>query len=624
MKRYLIYTFSIAALFAAGSVTTVTAQQNALDRQVEVVREYTPDVEHARKIDFEPRMADTVALRPEISYSVTPTPWVGVFDARPIDPISVDASPFRPERPFYLRVGLGAPWQTLGDLYATATTNNDIALGAYVNHNGRWAKLRNDLGDKERSTATRNIVGGYFEKKWKRKTLSVDVRDDFRFYRAFGGSNASFGELPWRATNDPHSYNDVSAKVAFGDSFTDFSKFNYKVGVSASNFSGREKFVQNSVGGFFHGGFDIAGGDAVIALDFDYTGGAHTLADYSDWRIGVSPGYSFRVKDIYLKVGMEFIYNNHLGNSDFYLFPDVKFVYDGIYGFVPYIDMYGSLGSGSYKSLSYANPYVSTSVPHKALKGSGESYFYLPNSSVYGFRLGAYGSITQALSYEIFAQADLWSDYNYFMYYRMQSESGADFPSGYFMPISHKNVYEFSFGGALSARVAKGLTIDFGVKYNYVTMSKLRDMLSAGSSQTVIINGIPQPVITPGETLLGWLIEDDKAGLGIPEFELNTKISYNWRDKFMVSVSVDLLGKRVFSEVTLKDVASSSGYDWTRIYENVTVKPTVNVGFETEYKVNDRFNIFLRGDNLANQRIYEFNHYPGLGINFMLGAKVTF
>ena len=42
-----------------------------LNREMEVTREYEPSVDAASKLGVKPNMVDTVALRPEVDFSVT-------------------------------------------------------------------------------------------------------------------------------------------------------------------------------------------------------------------------------------------------------------------------------------------------------------------------------------------------------------------------------------------------------------------------------------------------------------------------------------------------------------------------------------------------------------------------
>lgn len=63
MKR-LLYIFLILCLPVA-----VSAQ---VAKQVEVTKDYTPSVSTAQKMSILPDMTDTVTMRPDIDYTITP------------------------------------------------------------------------------------------------------------------------------------------------------------------------------------------------------------------------------------------------------------------------------------------------------------------------------------------------------------------------------------------------------------------------------------------------------------------------------------------------------------------------------------------------------------------------
>ncbi len=72
MKR--AYLISICALTAA-AVAWPSVSSAQANKQVEVTKAYIPQVGDARKPAIEVDMTDTVKLRPEIDYTITPRTW---------------------------------------------------------------------------------------------------------------------------------------------------------------------------------------------------------------------------------------------------------------------------------------------------------------------------------------------------------------------------------------------------------------------------------------------------------------------------------------------------------------------------------------------------------------------
>ena len=111
MKRVLI--LSAAVLFCG---VPLRAQ---VTKQVEVTKTYVPEVSKAVKLPIVPDMTDTVRLRPEIDYTVTPSALATNLSTEPFRPATVTYWEFDRPRPLYLKVGAGAPLNSVLDLYAS-------------------------------------------------------------------------------------------------------------------------------------------------------------------------------------------------------------------------------------------------------------------------------------------------------------------------------------------------------------------------------------------------------------------------------------------------------------------------------------------------------------------------
>ena len=157
MKRVLI--LSAAVLFCG---VPLRAQ---VTKQVEVTKVYVPEVSKAVKLPIVPDMTDTVRLRPEIDYTVTPSALATNLSTEPFRPASVTYWEFNRPRPLYLKVGAGAPLNSVLDLYAsTQNPGTGYAVG-YLNHTGDWAEIRNDFGVRPVSWRMHNRMGAAAERR---------------------------------------------------------------------------------------------------------------------------------------------------------------------------------------------------------------------------------------------------------------------------------------------------------------------------------------------------------------------------------------------------------------------------------------------------------------------------
>ena len=62
MKRYIVVLIALCAVSLSASAQVA--------KQVEVTKDYAPEIGEARKMDIAPNMVDTITIRPEIDYSV--------------------------------------------------------------------------------------------------------------------------------------------------------------------------------------------------------------------------------------------------------------------------------------------------------------------------------------------------------------------------------------------------------------------------------------------------------------------------------------------------------------------------------------------------------------------------
>ncbi len=60
-----------------------------VEKQVEVTKAYIPSLEAAEKLPIAPDMTDTMTLRPEIDYTITPLSLETTLMTRPIRPATV-------------------------------------------------------------------------------------------------------------------------------------------------------------------------------------------------------------------------------------------------------------------------------------------------------------------------------------------------------------------------------------------------------------------------------------------------------------------------------------------------------------------------------------------------------
>ena len=298
MKRYIII-YAATAVAAAMAFVPALAQdtQSSMNKQVEVTKMYVPDIAPAQKLAIEPDMTDTVKIRPDIDYSITPLSWQTNLTTEKFRPATMTYWDFNRPRNFYLKAGVGYPLLSEGDLYASTQNPDTGFLTFYVNHHGRYDNIANYFGKKYDSRSMNNRIGlnlGWYAGK---RILEGDFSYDIDSYHRYAGSKLTDGNPTEReskfaeAVGDKVSTGLLNGSIRFGDDFIDLSRVNFNIGVRGSLFSDWSDLrVMNTFQTPAEAGFDDVryaeysyGASAAIARKF----GGHTISadvDYDSYR----------------------------------------------------------------------------------------------------------------------------------------------------------------------------------------------------------------------------------------------------------------------------------------------------------------------------------------------------
>lgn len=556
---------AVAALLATGMLHAQT-DTTTISQRIEVTRQYVPEVGGARKLDFQPRMADTVTLKPDISYSITPTPWRSVFGTDPIAPVSISTAEYERHRPLYMLLGGGYPAQSFLDLYADLSTLRDTRFGIYARHYGQWSDPGLQTGGTNDGWWTDNRIGLYASRDFGERTLDFDLRMDMNLYALTANSLA--------VKSSTNTYLTPKLSAAFGDNFTDLSHFNYRIGVSGSIW-----FPQRSGNG----------GDAAVDADFGWRVGKGFLqtslafdgwwADGEDWYASFAPNYRMRLGKLAFRAGLKIYYNSFrlpytdiqvrdIHGSHIYLLPDIGLEYNITDALAPYVTIDGNIGDGSWASLMKLNPYLyngATARP-KSLDA----------------RIGIRGAANEVVTYDIYAGYSM-SEMPFFIGLGNTYDYMA-FGAG----LTPADI--FHAGAGVGVRIPAGFSLYAGIRYNHVSTN---GNLWSGRATTYD----------------SYLIPFGAVGTAIPECAVTGKIGYEYRGRLFVNVGIEVAGRKYYAAVD----NYLSG-----------VPATVNLSAGIEYRTGERFALFVAGDNLLDQQIYRHLGYNALGANVTAGIKALF
>ena len=571
------------------AVLSVSAQ---VVKQVEVTKEYAPEIGEARKMDVAPNMVDTITLRPEIDYTITPRSFASALGTHRFKPATVTYWEYNRNYPFYLKLGAGYPLNTVGDLYATAHRADVGYITGYINHYGQYSKLKyqetpdGQIFKDNSSTKMNNKFGVMGGKYFGRYTLAGDIYYRMDQYHRYPLHNLyAEDETPiLEYTRRKIAYDDIKLAVSFGDSFADYSHLNFNVYATADLYNDKSK---NFIEGDRYQQVNVEAGASIareitkrsaLSCNIDYKGyyGTQSLKAYENSVVGATLMYRYRSGGLIdVNVGAEVLYDHnpadvqkqHRVHAFPYLALSLNINDKGT--FVPYIEVDGELQNNSYYSLVRRNPYVAILGGES---GSLSANTVLPNSELYNIRFGVSGHTADSkFAYRLYTNMSFMTNALYW-YNINQLFFGVE--------SAKRNIW--SLCGAVDYKPISQLLLTAQVKGSlYTTFAEVENAL--------------------------------------PPVEAQLKVRYIHK-KFTLGLSADLYGPTKWTYIRNTSIFSE---EQSGVFEAPT---SLDLSLYGDWRVGKACTLYLEGNNLLGDVLptYRWAFYREMGASFTVGVKVQF
>lgn len=565
------------------------AVQAQVGKQVEVTKTYVPELDQALKLAIEPDMVDTVTMQPDIDYTITPLSLKHNMATRPIRPATVTYWEFNRPLPFYLKVGAGYPFNTALDLYLSTQHASTGYAMLFVNHEGQYARIRNDYAEKNNSTRMYNRIGAAAGKYLGRHVLEGEVSYTDRGFHADGsprrpeeiaeitGPTAFWGGDALRAGV-------AEARVRIGDDFQDLSRFNFNVAAHGA------LFREHACG---RAGESTLGAELALGQRFNghllrFDAGVEQIAGtrssrYNDLTASGGLQYGFRSARFDLLLGAALRYDRVQpddpdagADSKVWLLPSLRLRFDGGRSrAIPFVELDSEWENNSYASLFLRNPV--------ALYGAGLDR----NSVGYHLRAGLEGNVARGrMAYRLYAGALTERNHIYWLICRGRNYGMAAI-AGY------GRLTGASLNFETDIKPADGLQLAFALHGNLYN----------------------KPDAEQGAPRCN----------GLPAFRAEAGLHYRSR-KIAFGITADMQSRRRWSCFDMDELIPEEITDGEIGYETALweVPFTVDLRASFDWFVGERATLFAEGRNLAAARLCQWPGLPELGPNFTLGVKVQF
>ena len=548
-----------------------------VEKQVEVTKAYVPSLERAEKLAVQPDMTDTMQLRPDIDYTVTPLSLQTTLATRPMRPAEVTYWEFNRPKPFYVKAGVGYPLQSVADVYAsTQHPGTGYALG-YLHHTGRYADIKNDFGEKRSALRMENRIGGAAGKYLGKHLLEGDVNYTHRAYRRYGDRYPE----GWSSLKAGIGYSDLAACVRLGDDFQDLTRTNFELAMDGTLFYDHMELSENQQHGsqrewgvVAHVGRALKKSMLDGRVGFRQRTGDKGLDGCKQQLVEAAVRYVRRIEQCSFEVGVDYVYDrikHPKPTKEHYVFPYLHLEFDLISDAVkPFIEVDGSLQSNDFRSLSLVNPYL-----------VGATWLNRSTPEWEG-RGGLTGhSKNNRFTYRVFLACAYRDNNLYWLVPLLDKEAPKAYVAGWLR--SHlERQRRFTLGGELNYRPTTAWLFDASVRF--------------------------------------YAYEDQHhLDHGKPEWEASAGVCYEGR-KVRIGLRAHWMGERYWSMIAPdeKQIAKHT------LLDRYEAPSAMDVQLDFEWRISGMTALFVEGRNLLNADLYELPTMPEYGISAMAGVRLTF
>lgn len=539
--------------------------QEGMNKEVNVVRPYSPTIGDAFKTRFIPRLDDLIQVPTHFKYSI---------EASRINPLlrlrELDATDYRPKstdelKPSQVTLGFGNYWTPMGKLSLNTLRNQKMSLGVDASHLSSQGSVK--MAD------DRKIYAGYGDSKVRlsaqgflgKSTLSSDVYFSEDHHYLYGYSTDSM--------KNGNPVTPLYLRVTQKDSvpFQQFIILGTKLSLRSNEKSSRGWQYR------IDGGYDFLLDDlhemehegkldVLLSKEFekfslgaeiggDYVNRTHQPDTLSYVVANLDPWIGFDWKFVKLTGGPKVAMDRNAEKFLFYPRLNVEINITNL--LVPYFGLNGYYENHTYRSLTRENPYIND---NPTIRPTNHRFI------AYG---GLRGRIAPAVAFNL---AVSWEDVRDLFFYVPDESS----------PLRNKflTVYDngsiLKSGGEVSLRQSDNLSF-----------------ILKGSYYRYTLDSLPAPWHKPG-------------------WDLNFTTRYAWKKKLVVKADLFVFGK-----YSVPEPDPQKG----KVKE---LNGLVDVNLAAEYQITSWMSAFAQVNNLISDKYFIWQNYPMQRINFIAGFAWIF
>jgi hypothetical protein len=563
-KMKLSYLFIV--IIALMLVNTAKAQEEESDlgtQSLTIYTDFTLVLKDASRVQYLPVIMDTVSVKPEFNYNVSPTVFNTRFTPTPINAASLSKDSKPVLKNGHIKLGVGNYLSPLIDVYYNSTYQQNYSLGAYARHHSASGRSKNAADQKVFNGFNRNQVKLYGQKFFDYATLTGDLgfNSNEIFYYGYD-PDIDIGNLTRprdKIEIENQRWMNLNPKIQLKSSYARSDRINYDM---QANYNYMFNITDD-----YHHGLKINGDfyktlkkiDLGLEAGFVYHNDLINTIENEDKYLHLNPYAKSYSQDWQIKLGLNTTGEFPGDTTIYHFYPNILIQHNVSNTIIPYVSYKGYLDDNCIFNMIQRNPYIQR-------LGDIE-----PTNFAQVIDLGLKGNISRNLYFHINGNYSKIDNMAFFVNDTSETRNNK-------FIIEHSNVERFSGYGEIGIREINNLNFILKGNYYYYSYIKTRE----------------KP----------W---------HMPTLKISFAGEYEYSRDIKFGIEAFYVGKRYAKEYAA---------DLSIIEKEL--KPIIDVNLYGEYSLASNFNTFIYLNNLLGSKQYIWNDYHSMGFNIMLGLKYSF
>lgn len=564
------------------SASTMFGQENRKTKDtintevVNVVKPYTPKVSDAFKVKEIPTLDDAeTTTKKEIKYNIFSIPVASTFTPAKGKAAEVDKGEKAKLYDNYASFGVGSYTSFLGEVYLNHAINRTESVGGYVSHHSSQGGIEDLLLDDAFSNTQ---INANYARKLRDYSWNVDAGFQQQVFNWYGLPQPPYDQAFADPMMPQHKFFtfEFGGEIDFDDRL--FNNGNMRFRRFADDYdSGENHFAMST-------NFDIPlnDGDLNSTIKLDYLNGSFDQSyqttdklKYGNFNIGVSSSYQMKQDDLTLNLGASVFYLNdtEAGKNKVYIYPNITATYRLVNELlIAYGGIEGGLIQNTYHKFASTNPYVSPTLN------------ILPTDKQYDAYVGLKGKLSNNMSYNIRGKYYAENDKALFKNNTDLNETpNNNYNRGNSYNVVYDNISTLSVFGEINVDVNRNFTL--GIKAEYFSYNT----------------------------------KTEEKPWNLPDFEGSLFMDIQFDEHWFAGANLYYIGER-FDQSSIEGSLDPN----VSLTINHTLESYFDANAHLGYRINDKWSVYGKANNIANQDYKRWLNYPVQGIQFIAGTTYKF